>query len=814
MQKIYAFIVLAMLGTAVLAQYPLVNIYDIQYKDDASLSLEDDLSAYDGDTVRVQGIVTFDPCIYALSTSGTRLGTFLSEESATGVWTGLTVLIDYAAIGYSGDLQGLNDEALFIDNFQVGNIVECTGIVSTFDGNTQLLVLPIASEIVGFGTPPAAETASVGDFMQSDGAGGQVMQTVTGEPYENVYVELTNVFVTDVSYTSSSGRWTWYLQDADGNKIRIRDLSGFFRNDTESDDECAIWSGGSAGETATPDEYTAPTAGTYLSYVRGEIIEAFTGTEYTIAPLALSDIGPSLATPPTVTNIVRSPVLATSTENVTVSATITDLDGTVAYADLYYSYGIGNTGFTAVAMTSAGDTYSAAIPGPGIDSTYVNFYIQAVDDEGNSIATPAASSPNIYIVYDDGINSIARLQFSPFTSGTSVWAGDSITANLNIEAIVTASKALYDLNLLIIQDSDQPWSGIKVYSLPGDGTETLVRGDKIRITKAKVMSEAYVAGASYGVTSLRGITYEKLSDMNPLPAFITTLNPTDIDAQIFEYSEPYESMLLKFSNVYETMDNADPGAGDPVYGFGEWKFNTSNTPDQGLRTDDLAYKVFQEFGVDSIDEGDELDYIQGVLDYSFNNYKLLPRDMNDIAGFSTTYPNAITAFNIPALGVNGIVNESALTITLQVPFGTDVTALIPAITYTGQSIEPANGAPTDFSLPVTYTSTSPVTFATKEYVVTVEFIESVSELPGIGNLELFPNPATDKIAVSFDSEAGKNLTLALEDISGHKLLETNYLAHSGKNILPIDLREFANGLYLLQIRSTDKMTTLKITVSK
>ena len=57
------------------AQYPLVDIYDLQYRDDASLAVEDDLSNYNGDTVRVQGVVSFNPCDYALSSTGSRMGT-------------------------------------------------------------------------------------------------------------------------------------------------------------------------------------------------------------------------------------------------------------------------------------------------------------------------------------------------------------------------------------------------------------------------------------------------------------------------------------------------------------------------------------------------------------------------------------------------------------------------------------------------------------------------------------------------------------------------------------------------------------------
>ena len=87
------------------------------------------------------------------------------------------------------------------------------------------------------------------------------------------------------------------MQDVDGNKIQIRDMSGHFRNDTY-DDECNIWAGGAAGETNTPDAYTPPALGTNLAYIRGVIVEFTAETEYAIAPLSISDIGPALASDP------------------------------------------------------------------------------------------------------------------------------------------------------------------------------------------------------------------------------------------------------------------------------------------------------------------------------------------------------------------------------------------------------------------------------------------------------------------------------------------------------------------------------------
>lgn len=797
--KKYTFLLVAMMAAfTASAQFPLVGITDIQFKDDAALGAEDDLSAYDGDTVRIQGVVTFNPCDYALSSTGSRMGTFLQDPVADQ-FAGIHVLIDWPAIGWT-DLESLNDATLFVDNFQVGNIVECTGIVNTFEGNTQFLLLPIETEIIGFSSMPLPDEHEIAEFMVSDGAGGQVINTLDGEKYEGKYVEFTNVYVTDV--VPSGLRWFWYLQDDAGNKIQIRDMSGHFRNDTY-DDECNIWAGGAAGETNTPLAYTPPAIGTNLAYVRGVILEFTAETQYAIAPLLLTDIGPSLASPPVITDITRTPVLATSSETVTVSATITDIDGTVASADLYYSYGIGSTDWNLAVMSNVGgSTWSADIPGPGIDSTYVNYYIEAFDNDGNNISNPTAAAPNTYIVYDGGINSIVQIQNTPFPSGSSIWANDSI-ADMDIEAIVTATTRTYDLGLVAVQEGSGAYEGIFIKSVPGDGTDALFRGDKIHITAAKVIEE-------FGVTKLSNITYTLISQMNDLPTYVTGINPLDVDAKIYAATEPWEGMMVKFDNAFVTSNNADAATGGA---FGEWRVNSSNTPEVGMRCDDYSYEINFEFGVDTLTMGENLTYIQGLMYYSFGNWKLLPRDKNDIEGYTTTYPNSIVAFNFTTPAAAGTIDQVAGTINISVPMGTDLTALVPSIDITGQYVDPASGIAQNFSAPVTYTAYAPVTFEAKTYLVTVTEAVAINTL-NLSEIQVYPNPTSDDLTVEIGVPTEMQVSIEIKDLEGRNIMIINELCHVGKNIFAFDLRAVPNGLYLLQISDKGKTRILKIEVSK
>ncbi|SHF11456.1 hypothetical protein SAMN02745151_02821, partial [[Clostridium] propionicum DSM 1682] len=89
---------------------------------------------------------------------------------------------------------------------------------------------------------------------------------------------------------------------------------------------------------------------------------------------------------------------------------------------------------------------------------------------------------------------------------------------------------------------------------------------------------------------------------------------------------------------------------------------------------------------------------------------------------------AITAFNFNGLtpAVTGTVNEGAKTIALTVPYGTDVTALVPSITHTGASVSPNTGVAHDFTSPVTYTVTA-ADNSTQAYTVTVTAAQNTAK---------------------------------------------------------------------------------------
>lgn len=84
----------------------------------------------------------------------------------------------------------------------------------------------------------------------------------------------------------------------------------------------------------------------------------------------------------------------------------------------------------------------------------------------------------------------------------------------------------------------------------------------------------------------------------------------------------------------------------------------------------------------------------------------------------------ITAFSV--LGVDGVINQSAGTITVTLPAGTNVTAVAPFVTVTaGAVVSPVSGEVVNLTAPVVYTVT--LGEETSRYTVTVTFERSVSQ---------------------------------------------------------------------------------------
>ncbi len=113
-----------------------------------------------------------------------------------------------------------------------------------------------------------------------------------------------------------------------------------------------------------------------------------------IDELTLTDNSGGGNIPPVIANITQSPssnILAT--DDVVITADVTDSDGTVSLVQLNYGLSPGSYG-TPIAMSNSGDTYTATIPAQAAGST-VYYQIYAEDNDGDG----STSDEYSYIVF-------------------------------------------------------------------------------------------------------------------------------------------------------------------------------------------------------------------------------------------------------------------------------------------------------------------------------------------------------------------------------------------------------------------------------
>ena len=118
------------------------------------------------------------------------------------------------------------------------------------------------------------------------------------------------------------------------------------------------------------------------------------------APFGSGDLGtPGLANggaapqPPVVADVYHRALLPEPGDAVTVYSTITDNDGTITSASVFYQ--VNGGGFGSVAMSNTGDEYTGTIPA-GSNGDVVDYYVSATDNDAQTTTNPSDAPTSFY----------------------------------------------------------------------------------------------------------------------------------------------------------------------------------------------------------------------------------------------------------------------------------------------------------------------------------------------------------------------------------------------------------------------------------
>lgn len=632
MKKILLSLVAMAAGTWAMAQTP-VSIYDISYVSPSDLAACIDTNQYLGDTVITRGYVVTPGNLSEVASSsvtgGSRPFIYLldtaSANGAAGSFLGVEVM---GAVG--------NTPSPAIEGAQSGDLIEITGIVSQYQGGLQLT--PLTSSSVTLITPsaitPTPALISIGDLNDQS----RVNKLTTGEQWEGSFVEFQNVTVTAVSFFGGGSRVSFDIADANGNQINVSDefLAQRLPSHTvvNPNSPNSVANGGPGTGT-----FVAPVVGTVYSSIKGMLRHSEngctggTGRGYELNPFDSTHYVKG-ATPPSITNVVRNPIVPNATQTVTITADIIDNDGVVTSASLFYSADPAATRstFTSVAMTATGNSYTATIPAFPLD-TMVRYFIEATDDSSNVSSYPSANSVAFYTVRSTGFSIVDVQNPGPNSSTDSPYDGQSVT----FTGAVTATLNQYNLGYVYIQDTiATEYAG--VYVTGNAALAGLAIGDVATITGD--VSEVY------GVTTVTVTNVTKLNTtFNIAPISVTP------DANFDAKAEMYEGMLIslddpnngKIDIIEADLNNGEFGIG--LSGSNDFvrvlSGRVSGTTAQSSLNVSLVTDSFyiQNQGVMNVpaiitDTTQDMDAMVGILWYSFGTFKLTPRNNADIINFS------------------------------------------------------------------------------------------------------------------------------------------------------------------------------------
>jgi hypothetical protein len=666
MKKLITLLIVTFSLALVKAQnYPLVSVSQINTPID--LANCNDTSALLGDTVRIRVHVVTDGGLSEVASGsvqgGNRPFIYVVDTSANGAATpdqGIEIMGVYRDA--SNNLQPIPG---FTGLFQ-GDKIEVTGIVEQFDGSNQFTTLDANSlTLLASGDlMPSAFTSAVvpvGDLNDAQ----RVNNVQQGEQWQNSFVELQNVTVVQVT-PFSGNRVSFDVQDANGNLINVSDR--FLAQRTPSHQVVNP----NSPSTSGTGSFVPPNVGTFYTSLSGIIRHSAngctggTGRGYEINPFDTShyQVG---ASAPNITNVISIPLQPTSNDPVTVQATITDADGSIASANIYYSTNpsVASANFTQAPMSFTGnDNYEFVIPAQS-DGTLVRYYIEATDNDNSTVLFPvspaSATNPNFnhYAVRDNGLK-IFDIQYSGNGTGESALDGQTVT----VRGFVTAARRDCDLEYVYIQDpSDSLYSGIAL--IPNQDLGDLYRDQQVEVTGT--VQETF--GVTYlNVTGVTGLTQSQTIMPTPVNPSDTTLN-----------MEAYEGMLISYENTTATTVPVE--VSDPDLGFGEYAVALSGSTEEkrvlagrqdGTRaTSSLYVSLVSDTSYNTqngamqvppvaAQQGMTMTAIQGVLWFSFGNYKLLPRNNFDIINLSVALDT--TNCNVPTnVGLaNAKLNEVSI----------------------------------------------------------------------------------------------------------------------------------------------------------
>ena len=485
---------------------------------------------------------------------------------------------------------------------------------------------------------------------------------------------------------------------------------------------------------------------------------------------------------PEISGISIDPTSPTEEDDVTVSATITDSDGTIASANIKWGTTSGSYPNT-VSMTNTGDTYSGVIPAQ-LGGTTVYYIIEATDDEPET--TQSGENSFSFSTVGNIFPEISNVNFNPTNPESTESVSVSATITDSDGTIVTAkikwglSTGNYTNNVSMSADGNT-YSG----SIPAQADEAHVYFVVYTVDNdggsAQSSEHDYIVDNTNALPEITNINFSP-TDPESTESVSVSATITDSDGTISTAKIKWGTSSGSYPNMV-SMDNS----------------GSSYTGDISAQAN--GTNVF--FIVECEDN-------EGGLSLSTELHYTVEDPVNQAPEISDVLINPVTPTEDDNVTVSAIVNDSDGTIesvVLKWKRGagtyTDVNMNLSGDKYYGQISKQETGETIYFSIIARDNEGLEGSYTDGSY--------EISESSGVNdllenNLIIYPNPTKDKINIEIDGSDQIN-SIKIYNLIGEKVLEINDL---NTFIYTVELDIYPKGIYILQIDNSQNTIVRKI----
>lgn len=93
-----------------------------------------------------------------------------------------------------------------------------------------------------------------------------------------------------------------------------------------------------------------------------------------------------------------------------------------------------------------------------------------------------------------------------------------------------------------------------------------------------------------------------------------------------------------------------------------------------------------------------------------------------------------------------------------------------------------------------------------------ELVAGLDDNYGVSELKLYPNPADDELNIAYNSLTQSSMEFHVIDLMGNVIQTNQILSNIGSNVIVVDTKEYASGVYFIRLKNNGMSNTLPFIV--